>query len=139
MNPFAVLPPINPGMSMMTNNYNNSADHIVAEPTNKITAQSVGGGGSDKAANETYLPVEPIHLNPQEEQALIADVKREFRNFSYSQIKQFYAALSEYDKNKTGFVHHTYINLVAMRINVNYFQVYKREEEFLNLFRLVAH
>ena len=124
---------------MMTNNYNNSADHIVAEPTNKITAQSVGGGGSDKAANETYLPVEPIHLNPQEEQALIADVKREFRNFSYSQIKQFYAALSEYDKNKTGFVHHTYINLVAMRINVNYFQVYKREEEFLNLFRLVAH
>jgi hypothetical protein len=67
---------------------------------------------------DTYLPIDPIYLSPQEEQALTSDVNREMGNYSTDQLKQFYSELTSYDPSLTGFTHHTYISLVAMRNNV---------------------
>jgi len=68
--------------------------------------------------NADYLPTEPIQLDPQEEQSLIEDVQREFRNANSSQIKQFYQELSKYDQRMTGYVHHKNINAAVMKTNV---------------------
>lgn len=65
-----------------------------------------------------YLPIDPIYLSPQEEQALMNDVSRELGSYRADDLKRFYTELTSYDPNLSGFTHHTYIALVAMRNNV---------------------
>lgn len=69
---------------------------------------------SDKN-NDNYLPVEPIYLSPQEEANLISDVTRELEGYSSNNLKNFYSEMLGYDPTATGFAHHMYITLVAMR------------------------
>ena len=59
--------------------------------------------------------MEPIYLSSQEEANLINDVTRELEGYSTENLKNFYSEMLGYDPNATGFAHHMYIALVAMR------------------------
>lgn len=73
--------------------------------------------------DKDYLPIDPIYLSPQEEQALMNDVSRELGSYRADDLKRFYSELTSYDPNLSGFTHHTYIALVAMRNNVSHFRM----------------
>jgi hypothetical protein len=104
-----------------------SIDHIMTEPPNFLTnpppkqMPELYGSQHEAVANRTednYLPVEPIHLNPTEEQALTTDVARELVNYSSTQLKNFYTDLTTYDPSLSGYIHYHYIAMVALKNNV---------------------
>ena len=135
MNPFPVLPPINTtaGQQSQPQQQQNqipyqksSIDHIINDPKfNQINQnaayfqqQNFPESRNSFNNNSNYLPIDPIYLNPQEEQNLINDVSRELGNYSSDQLKNFYSEMTNYDPNGSGFIHHMYVSLVAMRNNV---------------------
>jgi hypothetical protein len=67
-----------------------------------------------------YLPIEPIYLSPDEENALMQHVNRDLGDYRSDDLKRFYTELTSYDPNLTGFTHHAYISMVAMRNNVSH-------------------
>ena len=103
-----------------------SIDHIIGTDSNlnKTNGGCGGGGvsGSTNASatnqNDDYLPRNPIFLNPQEEQALMIDTKRELKDYLSDQLKNFYSELTSYDPALSGFTHYNYITMVAMRNEV---------------------
>lgn len=121
MNPFPVLPPIS-GSSQNRSQQaqQTSIDHLIKDPLFNTNQGLAPNSEIQKpASNDTYLPIDPIYLSPQEEQNLINDVARELGNYSSEKLKKFYSDMTSYDPNGTGFAHHMYISLVAMRNNVN--------------------
>lgn len=128
LNPFPILPPIgsardqkgNINNYIEQNKYANSIDHLIDKNPvlqNQNTASSQMPSNNNMQSPE-YLPTVPIDLNPQEEQALLNDLCKEFRNASSEQIKQFYKELAYYDPKLSGYVHYQYINMAAMKVNV---------------------
>lgn len=145
MNPYHVLPPITPlgqqqqqqqppqhYQQQQQGGYGQqSIDHIIgsAPPSQ---AESLAHQtdpeylmaphqpiGQIDPKDKDYLPIDPIYLNPQEEQALMHDVGRELGNYRTDDLKRLYTELTAYDPNLSGFTHHAYIALVAMRNNVS--------------------
>ena len=64
-------------------------------------------------------PVDPIHPSPQDEATLIANIRRQLSYYSSAQLKGFYNELTSYDPTLSGFVHHSYASLTAMRNSVS--------------------
>jgi hypothetical protein len=104
-----------------------SIDHIIGTDSNLNKTNGGGGGGgggngstnaSATNQNDNYLPRNPIFLNPQEEQALMIDTKRELKDYLSDQLKNFYSELTSYDPALSGFTHYNYITMVAMRNEV---------------------
>jgi len=137
INPYTVLPPINqpPQNSYYQQQQPNQSyqqpiiNHIIAEPPPMPQVQppelygsqmgpQYGPQGNNDGPSDSFLPVDPIYLNTQEEQNLMNDVSRELGQYSSGQLKNFYNELTSYDPNLTGYTHYTYVNLVAMRNNV---------------------
>lgn len=109
-----------------------SIDHIIGSAPPSQDAQLANQANSEylmqphqpvgqvDPKDAEYLPIEPIYLNQQEEHALMNDVSRELGSYRTDELKRFYTELTSYDPNLTGFTHHAYISLVAMRNNVCY-------------------
>ena len=100
-----------------------SIDHIIGTDSNlnKTNGGGSGSGSTNASAtnqNDNYLPRNPIFLNPQEEQALMIDTKRELKDYLSDQLKNFYSELTSYDPILSGFTHYNYITMVAMRNEV---------------------
>ncbi|CAF0759039.1 unnamed protein product [Brachionus calyciflorus] len=121
LNPYPVLPPINLNPSQNQSYQQPIIDHIVNDNAynynkqlNNLGSNNQGSLSSDKN-NDNYLPVDPIYLSPQEEANLVNDVTRELDGYSSDQLKNFYSEMLSYDPSATGFAHHMYVTLVAMR------------------------
>lgn len=133
------MPPITPSQGFSGSNQDlnnsNSIDHIIREPPSQVSAENYGAPvqvndqsymdmgqqmmNSPRNANKAnFLPREPIQLSSAEESSLAQDVTRELSNYSGDQLKGFYSELVTYDPNVTGYVHHMYITLCAMRNKV---------------------
>ncbi|RNA12309.1 hypothetical protein BpHYR1_016564 [Brachionus plicatilis] len=119
LNPYPLLPPINSPQNQAYQSH--SIDHIVNDDAynynkqlNSLPPPNQEPLSSDKN-NDNYLPVDPIYLSPQEEANLINDVTRELEGYPSANLKNFYAEMLSYDPTATGFAHHMYITLVAMR------------------------
>lgn len=126
LNPFSILPPIGSARDQRgtinnyieENKYANSIDHLIDKnPTSQNVNPSMPANNNNMPSPE-YLPAVPINLNPQEEQALLNDLCKEFQHASSEQIKQFYKELALYDPKLSGFVHYQYINMAAMKVNL---------------------
>jgi hypothetical protein len=127
------LPPIQSQNNPQNGYGQQSIDHIISEPPSQavtLAHQSdpelylkTNQQSQIEFRDKEYLPVDPIYLSPQEEQGLMNDVSRELGSYRSDDLKQFYAELTSYDPNLTGFTHHTYISLVAMRNRVVIFFV----------------
>lgn len=119
LNRFALLPPINSATRRANEMQNQNTNQFAASPSMnnqnnfQMPTQNPVGQSSD------YLPTEPIRLSPKEEESLIEDVQREFRNSNSNQIKQFYQELLQYDPKLTGFVHYQHINMAAIKTNLS--------------------
>jgi hypothetical protein len=122
---YQILPPITPQSGNPQDGYGRqSIDHIIgseqrSQPELIPPPVSLQPVQTDPTKDIDYLPVDPIYLNPQEEQGLMNDVSRDLGSYSTEQLKRFYSELTTYDPNLTGFTHHAYISLVAMRNYVN--------------------
>lgn len=73
---------------------------------------------NNPTGQQDYLPRMPISLSPQEEQSLISDLQREFRNANQNTIKQFYTEMAQHDPSLSGFVHYQHIQIAANKSNV---------------------
>lgn len=146
LNQYTVLPPITPQRSFSNNEVYTqidnrvvpSIDHLTSEAPSKIVAENYGLKNppnlnfeipedpvaqprQQQATNRgenNFLPREPVVLSDAEEQSLQQDVMRELENYSSEQLKGFYTELTTYDPNLTGYIHHMYLTLVAMRNKV---------------------
>ncbi len=112
MNPYPLLPPIN-GQGDTT------VEHIVNNPHINPPINFQYETYNQPNQSENFLPVNPIFLSPQEEQNLMTDVSKELINCPPENLKSFYNEMLNYDPTGSGFAHHTYIALVAMRNSVN--------------------
>lgn len=135
LNPYSALPPIGTPFSQHQNmqqdqtpryqqaQQNNqltqsSIDHIITEPPNYPPPNQPEPYQSQDQSNDNYLPIDPIYLSPDEEQALITDVARELGGYSSTQLKNFYTEMLTYDPNLTGYVHYHYISVISMKHNL---------------------
>jgi len=140
LNNYTVLPPISHSQGNSGSNQDlsnsltrvNSIDHIIRQAPSLESAENYGAPvqandqstmemnqqmmNTPRNVNKTnFLPREPLELSSSEENSLAQDVTRELSNFSGDQLKSFYSELVTYDPNVTGYVHHMYITLSAMR------------------------
>lgn len=76
-------------------------------PPTKVTSNS-----------DLEWPAEPIHPNPKDEATLISNIRRQLAYYSSAQLKTFYNELTSYDPTMSGFVHHSYASLTALRNSV---------------------
>jgi hypothetical protein len=142
-NPFPLLPPINANSSNNSNQVQQvSIDHIVNDPHIPFY-QNSPRGKPDPAADsllvspsqltqksQSELPVHPIYLNAHEEANLINDVAKELRDCPSESLKAFYNEMTSYDPTASGFIHHAYVSLCAMRNNVSPNSINKGEIAF---------
>lgn len=119
-----------------------SIDYVTSEPPSQVYAQNYGLSGfptqntntsnydpmndqrNINKQSDNYLPREPVVLSQAEEASLLQDILRELGNYSSEDLKSFYSELTAYDPNLTGYVHHMYMTLVAMRCKVHYTLVF---------------
>jgi hypothetical protein len=71
---------------------------------------------------DTYLPEEPVLLTDYEEERLSEQIRNQLGNSTtVEKLKLFYQELSAYDRNVTGYVHYSDIQLVASQLGVMFF------------------
>jgi hypothetical protein len=120
LNPFPILPPIS---QQVPNQYLGQQQQQQQAPM-AIQGNNQQSQQGTMQMSQDYLPRMPINLSPQEEQSLINDLQREFRNANQNTIKQFYTELAQHDPNLSGFVHYQHINMAANKANVTIRQTF---------------
>jgi len=71
---------------------------------------------------DIYLPEEPVLLTDYEEERLSEQIRNQLGNSTtVEKLKLFYQELSAYDRNVTGYVHYSNIQLVASQLGVRFF------------------
>ena len=110
LNPYNVLPPISSNQS--SQDYYQNQDQNFDEKFDSYNYQNENFNNNyyENDSNvDTYLPVEPVYLNPSEEQSLINDIGQELNNVSSNQLKSLYSDMVKYDRSLNGFIDYKYV------------------------------